>query len=250
MSSIFDKLRNAAHAYYETAEPLMTDEAYDLLVEQARTADPTNAFFTQVGSIPVTGRVPLPCAMPSLKKIKPESIGSWKYVKQGPHVLSDKLDGISALWVCGFNQKPALYLRGNGLVGQDCTHLSKHIQGLKVLGIPSAMIRGELILSRAVAKEVGGSSRNWVNGVLHRSDPAVEDLGKVQFLAYQVLEPRSLTRSQQMTWLQNQAFSVLGMRWFLLFLLKLFLKFTRNVAKSLNTIVTVLWWALMPCRPS
>ena len=206
MSSIFDQLRKAAHAYYETAEPVMTDEEYDLLVEQARAADPTNAFFTQVGAVPVVGRVPLPCAMPSLKKIKPESIGSWKYVKQGPHVLSDKLDGISALWVCGFNQKPALYLRGNGLVGQDCTHLSKHIQGLKVLGIPSAMIRGELILPRKVAKEVGGSSRNWVNGVLHRSDPSIEDLGKVQFLAYQVLEPRSLTRSQQMTWLQNQGF--------------------------------------------
>ena len=112
MSSIFDQLRNAAHAYYETAEPLMTDEAYDVLVEQARSKDPTNAFFTQVGSVPVTGRVPLPCAMPSLKKVKPDSLGSWK--KTGPYVLSDKLDGISALWVCGFNQKPALYLRGNG----------------------------------------------------------------------------------------------------------------------------------------
>jgi len=106
MSSIFDQLRKAAHAYYETAEPVMTDEEYDLLVEQARAADPTNAFFTQVGAVPVVGRVPLPCAMPSLKKIKPESIGSWKYVKQGPHVLSDKLDGISALWVCGLTRNP------------------------------------------------------------------------------------------------------------------------------------------------
>lgn len=202
--SLFDKLRKAANAYYETAEPLMTDEEYDVLVEQARIMDPKNAFFTQVGAIPVAGRVPLPCAMPSLKKVKPDSLGSWK--KTGPYVLSDKLDGISALWVCGFNQKPALYLRGNGLVGQDCTHLSKHIQGLLCLGTPSAIIRGELILPRKVAKEVGGTARNWVNGVLHRSDPSIEDLGKVQFLAYQVIEPRSLTRSQQMTWLQNQGF--------------------------------------------
>ena len=201
VKSVFDTLRKAAHAYYETAEPLMTDEEYDILVENARIMDPKNAFFTQVGAVPAVGRVPLPCAMPSLKKVKPDSLGSWK--KTGPYVLSDKLDGISALWVCGYNQKPALYLRGNGLVGQDCTHLSKHIQGLKVLGIPSAMIRGELILPRTVAKEVGGSSRNWVNGVLHQINPSIEDLSKIRFVAYQVCEPRSLTRSQQITWLHR-----------------------------------------------
>ena len=204
--SIFDTLRNASRAYYETDVPLMTDEAYDSLLEQARSMDPQNNFFTEVGAIPSKGRVSLPVGMPSLKKIKPDTFSSWQ--KKGPFLVSDKLDGISALWVFGYNQKPSLYLRGNGLVGQDCSVpiLLQNIQGLIQAPIPKGIVRGELIVPRSIAKELGTSARNWVNGILHQSSPSAEDVKKIQFVAYQVMSPASLSRSQQMTWLQNQGF--------------------------------------------
>ena len=203
--NIFEVLRNASRAYYETAVPLMSDQAYDALLEQARALDPENSFFQDVGAIPAKGRVSLPMAMPSLKKIKPDTIGSWQ--KKGPFVVTDKLDGISALWVFGYNHK-ALYLRGNGLVGQDCSIpiLLQNIQGLVQASVPKGIVRGELIVPRSLAKELGTAARNWVNGVLHQITPSLEDVKKIQFVAYQVMSPASLTRSQQMTWLENQGF--------------------------------------------
>ena len=205
-TTIFETLRKASAAYYETGTPLMSDEAYDSLVDQARLIDPTNAFFLEVGSIPVVGRVSLPMSMPSLKKIKPATLDSWSKKDNGPFLISDKLDGISALWVFGYNQKPALYLRGNGLVGQDCSSFAKHIQGLVQAPIPKGIVRGELIIPRSLANSLGTLARNWVNGILHQSSPNQADIQKIQFVAYQVMSPASLTRSQQMTWLQNQGF--------------------------------------------
>lgn len=207
MPSIFDTLRDAAHAYYETDTPIMTDAEYDALLETARDQDPDNPFFNQVGAAPSVGRVPLPVPMPSLRKLKPDTFRSWSPSGATGFVLSDKLDGISALWVCGYSQTPALLLRGDGLVGQDCSALAKHIRGLKTASVPHCIVRGELILPRASVQE-GTTARNWVNGILHRQDATPADLGRIEFLAYEVCQPSTLTRRQQFTWLENQGFLV------------------------------------------
>ena len=191
-------LQKASHNYYETDAPSMTDDEYDALKEQLYTLDSTNAYFQEIGSFPSSDRIQLPFAMPSLKKIKPDTLESIKL--QGPFIVSEKLDGISALWTCGITRPSGLYLRGNGLIGQDVSKCLKHIQGL-IHKINGCTIRGELIVPR---KE--GVARNWVNGILHQITPSVEDCKKIHFVAYQVLEPGNLTRSQQLTWLKNQGF--------------------------------------------
>jgi len=197
---IVAQLKKASHDYYETGKPSMTDDEYDTLKDTLQTMDPTNAFLNDVGSLPEAGRVALPFAMPSLKKVKPETLSAVKLT--GPFVISDKLDGISALWTCGMNRNSGLFLRGDGLTGQDVSSYIKHVQGLKQ-GLSACTIRGELITDRSQP-----NARNWVNGVLHQSTPNLEDWKKVRFVAYQVLEPAKLTRSQQMTWLTNQGFEV------------------------------------------
>jgi NAD-dependent DNA ligase len=190
-------LKKAAHDYYETGTPSMTDTEYDNLRDKLFELDPTNSFFEAVGSMPEYGRINLPHAMPSLRKIKPDSLCSVKL--KGPFVATEKLDGISALW-CSSNASVGLYLRGNGLVGQDVTLLHKHISGLK-RPMGSIVVRGELIVPRSA-----GVARNWVNGILHQNNPSKTDLSKIVFVAYQVVEPARLTRSQQMTWLKNMGF--------------------------------------------
>lgn len=194
------RLKKASQDYYETGKPSMTDDEYDALKEKLAELDPTNPFLNDVGSLPAAGRIALPFAMPSLKKVKPDTLSTVKLT--GPFVISDKLDGISALWTCGMNRTSGLFLRGDGLTGQDVSSYIKHVQGLKQ-GLVACTIRGELITGREQF-----NARNWVNGVLHQSTPNLEDWKKVRFVAYQVLEPARLTRSQQMTWLTNQGFEV------------------------------------------
>lgn len=203
VATLVKQLRKAADAYYETATPIMSDTAYDALVDQLRTLVPEHPFFSEVGATPSVGVVPLPVAMPSLDKRKPEN---FKVLVSGkPYCIFDKLDGISALWVTGYSMTPQLLLRGNGLQGQDVSHCVKGIQGLKSLAVPKALIRGELIVPKGVLGE-GVLARNWVNGQLHQKTPVLDDLQKVRFVAYQVCGSTSLTRSQQMTWLTNQGF--------------------------------------------
>jgi NAD-dependent DNA ligase len=197
---IVETLKKAAHAYYETGSSIMTDEEYDVLREKLYGLDPENPYFNEVGSLPEVGRITLPHAMPSLRKIKPDTIDTVRL--KGPFIITDKLDGISAMWTCGMNRKSGLYLRGNGLVGQDVSHIK--VQGLKQV-LANCSIRGELIVPRSV-----GVARNWVNGILHQSSASKEDCMKIHFVAYQVIEPSGLTRSQQITWLQNQGFEVPG----------------------------------------
>ena len=203
VAALVKQLRKAADAYYETATPLMSDAAYDALVDQLRSLAPEHPFFSEVGATPSTGVVQLPVAMPSLDKRKPESFKALPSGKS--YCIFDKLDGISALWVTGYSATPQLLLRGNGLQGQDVSHCTKGIQGLKQLAIPKALIRGELIVPKGVLAE-GTLARNWVNGQLHQKAPSLEDLQKIRFVAYQVCGSTPLTRSQQMTWLTNQGF--------------------------------------------
>jgi NAD-dependent DNA ligase len=192
-SELVSALKAAAHSYYETGTPSMTDSEYDALRDKLFELDPANDFFNLVGSLPGSGRVELPYSMPSLRKVKPDSLASVKL--KGPFIITEKLDGISALWC----SKGQLYLRGNGLIGQDVTQV-KGISGL-IKPIINCVVRGELIVPRSE-----GVARNWVNGILHQINPSKADCSKIHFVAYQVFEPSGLSRSQQMTWLKNMGF--------------------------------------------
>lgn len=202
-ASIAKQLAAASKAYYETGRPMMSDAEYDVLKEKLERLDPNHPYLQQVGAPVSEGAVQLPHHMPSLKKVKPDTLGSVKL--SGPFVISEKLDGVSALWVCGINTPPRLLLRGDGSVGQDVSFLIKHIQGLKQCGLTNSVaVRGELIVPKATVP----AARNWVNGLIHQKAPSVADLNKIHFVAYSVYQPRDLTRSQQMTWLENQGFEV------------------------------------------
>jgi DNA ligase (NAD+) len=200
---IVNKLKEAAHAYYETDKPIMTDAEYDTLIDELRRISPNHPFLNEVGANPKSNVVKLPIPMASLDKRKPDTVRS-EDLSKGPYIITDKLDGISALWVCGYSRPPQLLLRGNGLEGQDVSHCISGIQGLVQSSGPLVIIRGELLVPKG--QILGTLARNWTNGVLHQKTPSKDDLNKIHFVAYQVCEPKTLTRSQQMTFLESKGF--------------------------------------------
>jgi NAD-dependent DNA ligase len=197
------QLKSASHAYYETGEPIIDDDTYDALVDELRALDPSNPYLSAVGAPVSEGAVRLPIPMPSLRKVKPDSgLDTWTKAYPGPWVASDKLDGISALWI---PDKGALYLRGNGLVGQDVSHLvGLGIQGLVKPKKDSVMVRGELIVPKGSVS--GTLARSWVNGQLHQKNPSKADISRIQFLAYTLYSGKGQKRSAQLSWLKEASF--------------------------------------------
>lgn len=203
-------LQAASDAYYNGDELILDDETYDSMRDELERLDPQNPFLHQIGA-PVPkeqGAIKLPYKMASLNKIKPgtgavDSFRSSSKVKSW--VLSDKLDGISVLWDTG---KRKLYLRGDGLMGVDVSPFAPYITGLTPRCFNKKwVLRGELVLPND-ADVSGTLPRSWVNGQLHQKTPIPEQLGKIRFVAYELIEPAKLTREQQFKQMAEEGFEI------------------------------------------
>jgi len=210
IKELVDLLQKASDAYYNGDELILDDDTYDAKREELEQLDPQNPFLKQIGA-PVSkeqGAVKLPYKMASLNKIKPGSgavetfrasskVQSW--------VLSEKLDGISVLWDTG---KRKLYLRGDGFTGVDVSHYAPYLHGLTPRFFNKKwVLRGELVLPKTVDVK-GTLRRSWVNGQLHQKTPIPEELGKINFVAYELIEPAGLTREQQFQRMSEEGFEV------------------------------------------
>lgn len=193
-------------AYYNGESPLLTDNEYDILKEFVEKKFPKNTVIKEVGAPVEKNKVTLPYHMASMDKIKPDTgaLNAWKAKYKGPYVTSCKLDGVSGMY--STEQKDAkLYTRGNGKIGQDITHLIKH---MNFPVMPGIVVRGEFIIPKAVFdskyKEQFANPRNLVSGIVNRQtmDTKIKDL---HFVAYEVIKPE-LKPSEQMAFLQKNGF--------------------------------------------
>lgn len=188
IAALAAKLEAAQYAYHNGLEPVMTDDAYDLAIEQLRAEAPDHPVLTKVGAAVVTGdEVPLPVPLPSLNKIKDQAaIDKW-VSKLGPvpsYHVSAKLDGVSALWFPGTK---TLFTRGDGMRGRNISSFVPYFQGLVVSPKVTA-VRGELIMrSDSAAIPAGKLARNIVAGALNRkaADPAL--FAEIRFIAYELI---------------------------------------------------------------
>lgn len=203
--SIVTLLRAASDAYYNGKPLTMDDDTFDALVDELRSKDPTNPFLKTVGAPPEEGAITLPAQMPSLEKIKPGEGTLTRFLRLSKtYVLSEKLDGLSALWCPAVK---GLYLRGDGRTGQTISHIAKNISSL----VPSKehwTIRGELVLPKNAVGLGTTPARTVINGLVHKSTPEIALLKQVKFLAYEVISPSGMKRSDQFTWLQANGFLV------------------------------------------
>lgn len=193
---------------YYNNKPLLTDEQYDILKEYIEKKYPNEKALKEIGA-PVEvqkDKVKLPYFMGSMDKIKPntDALKQWKDKYNGPYVVSTKLDGVSALYVVNNGDKK-LYTRGNGIYGQDITHL---ISLLKLPSyIPSGksgkkmndnnfVLRGEIIMKKKIFNTKYRSSwsnpRNLISGLVNSKTltQSVKELClDSDFVCYEIIKP-------------------------------------------------------------
>ena len=198
----------ANNVYYNTKEPLMTDNEYDILKEYIMSKYPSNKAVLEVGAPVGKNKVKLPYEMWSMDKIKPDTgeLPKWIGKYPGPYLLSCKLDGVSGLYTTE-GPNPKLYTRGDGQYGQDVSHL------LSVLKLPltkGIVVRGEFIIPKEVfkSKYAGefANPRNLVSGIVN-SKTVDAKTSDVNFVAYECIVPE-LKPLEQFARLKQLGFEV------------------------------------------
>lgn len=189
-------LQKARFEYFIKGEPIFADNIYDLVKEALAIRDPEHPLLNAIGaSIQEGKKVKLPYFMGSLDKIKGEvQIQKFAANYSDSYIVSDKLDGNSAL-LCG----GILYSRGDGIEGQDISHLLPFIRGIPKKVPKTMAIRGELIIGRQEFEKVkdrGANARNMVAGLINAKVPDLGLLKLVEFVAYELVHPKEIPETQ------------------------------------------------------
>lgn len=184
---IAEFLKKASDAYYNSGAPIISDDVFDTAADYLKARAPEHVFFTEVGALPHAGEVKIPYWMGSQNKIRDDPAAIVRFVKKypgGDYVISDKLDGISALIADG-----RMYTRGNGHVGQDITYFMGKVSGA-INTTAAAAVRGEIIISKANWTEInnlGANARNVVAGTLNAKKPNPTIVKCLEFVAYEYI---------------------------------------------------------------
>ena len=210
----------ANDAYYCDKDPIMTDNEFDIVREYTLGKHPGNHAAVQghaACKLEVQkNKVTLPYEMWSMDKIKPDTgaLAKWKDEYKGPYVLSCKLDGVSGLYSTEGGQAK-LYTRGNGIVGQDVSHLIPFLKLPAVDPASPVTIRGEFIVKKeAFIEHFAGkfaNPRNFVAGLVNQKKIEPKKLKQLDFVAYELLMPARKLPSQQMTAMEGMNLDVV--RW-------------------------------------
>jgi DNA ligase (NAD+) len=187
ISNLEKVLTLASQKYYSDEEPIISDQVYDIILEVLQSRDPNNKIINNIGYKSSNDKIKLPYFMGSMNKIKTkDGVKTWltKFDSSSKFVISDKLDGISALYS---NNK--LYTRGNGEYGRDISGLLKY---LNIPKIENVVLRGELIISKQNFEKNRGvytSARSMVNGLIALKC-GNDLLSILDFVIFEVIEPK------------------------------------------------------------
>ena len=212
---IAEILRKASYEYYK-GTPIMSDDIFDIVKDYFQKKNPKHPVLKEIGAPTYGDKVDLPFWMGSLDKIRDNesSLSKWKAKYPGKCVVSEKLDGNSALLVVK-DGRYKLYSRGDGNKGQDISHLLPLIQGIPKSLPDSIAVRGELIIKKIdwLSKGKGANARNAVAGVMHskKPDPTLSSI--TRFVAYEQLYPR-IKMSDSLNALEEYKFKVVKSRIF------------------------------------
>jgi NAD-dependent DNA ligase len=198
LSKIIDYANNK---YYCDEEPVLTDSEYDIIREYVLEKYPNNEIaksgHTKCKVTITKNKVKLPYELWSMDKIKPTTneVAKWTATYTGPYVISAKLDGISALYVNNKNESK-LYTRGNGVFGQDISHLIPYLIKKEYKDMA---FRGEIIITKDnfnTHYKSFANARNFVSGVVNKKtiDPNV--LKHIDFVAYELINPMVVPSQQ------------------------------------------------------
>ncbi len=207
--NLVNLIQKLNYSYYIEGNSLVSDQLYDYVKDELRKRDSKHPILKDIGVSKIY-KTKLPHYMGSMDKIKTDekTLNNWlrKYNKGG-YILSDKLDGISALYVIDDDNKKKLYTRGDGTTGKDISYLINFIQGLKTLDTLSA-IRGELIINKSNFNKIKSDDkvmnvRNIVSGIINSKKPNLDIAKNIQFISYEVIIPSQLKPSEQFKYFKD-----------------------------------------------
>jgi len=194
-------IRAANKGYYANNKSIMSDEEYDILKEFIEEKHPDNEAIQEghtTSSVSVEkNKIKLPFEMWSMNKFKKEKqINCWLKDYKGPFIISAKVDGVSAGYST-MGEKPLLFTRGNGKIGQDISY------AIEFLGLPTEKgieIRGELLMKKDVFEtnwsDKFANVRNMIAGTANSKESLPERWADIDFVCYEVVTPQ-LTPSDQ-----------------------------------------------------
>ena len=197
-------IKLAADAYYNTESSLISDEIYDALIDKLHDINPKSKIFKNIGA-PITTdtKEKLPFWMGSMDKIKgnQNEINAWKKKYPGPYILSDKLDGMSCLFVIDESDDIKLNSRGDGTHSKNISHLLNYIN-IDVEKFMNSIndddgiiaVRGELIVSKQNFKLFEkniSNARSMASGIMNSksTNVKIDQAKKLDFVAYEIILP-------------------------------------------------------------
>lgn len=200
-------MKIASESYYNKGISLMGDNIFDLIKEKLSAKYPNSKILNEIGTDPNQDyKTKLPYWMGSMNKIKSDDKNLEKWISKydGPYILSDKLDGISALLV-NTKKETKLYTRGDGTYGTDITRFLGHIN-LDLEDLPECTIRGELIISKKKFKKYEdqnmAQARSTVQGILSRKTIDKKSAKDIDFVGYEVVVP-NMKMSEQLNFIKS-----------------------------------------------
>ena len=199
-------IREANNAYYCNKTPIMTDNDYDILIEYTQTHYPNNTAVKEGHKgVHTPGMTLLPYQMWSMDKIKPDTdvLTKWTKKFKGPYIISCKVDGVSGLYS---TEGPVakLYTRGDGITGQDVSHIIPYLNLPSKKGIT---IRGEFIITKALFQSKYAKNfanpRNFVAGAINQKTIDADKYRDLSFVIYEVIHP-VMKPSEQLLFLHSE----------------------------------------------
>ncbi len=242
-------LSQAIHAYYNTDKPLLSDNTFDILENIVRINKPNSYIFdTKLNGSSVdvnvdvnnnTDAVKLPYYMSSLNKVKPneKTLSKWIEKHNTNIVISEKLDGLSALLIissnANLNLQMQLYKHGDGYDGQNISNLLDNISITnnatkklninlinKMLNEPlneplnkdkHIAVRGEIIIKNSIYNtkysKMYPKARSLVAGIVNSKHPDINIVKDMEIIFYEFIYPDNMTFLQQFEMLKTLGFN-------------------------------------------
>jgi len=151
LERLTELVKIASFLYYNYDGGGLTDNSYDALEYHLRKRlNAKGRLYEKIGADPIQKiREKLPYPMPSLTKMKPESreLKEWLSIGNTKYVVSEKLDGVSAMLIYKNRKLESIYTRGNGDIGGNVTYLKKYIKFPDIV-TRDLVVRGEFVLSK------------------------------------------------------------------------------------------------------
>ena len=202
MKGLVSILNEASEAYYNTGHPIMSDEQFDVRLEDLRQLEEemgfvfTNSPTHRVGAKVLTELKEIKHSHPMLSLEKCKTVEELvKFANGKELVASIKLDGLTCSLLYENGLLVSAETRGDGYTGSDITEHVKHFLNvpLKINKSDTYVIDGEAIITDEDFAEINKNgeyknSRNLASGTLSVLDTSLVAKRRIRFMAWDVIK--------------------------------------------------------------